>query len=68
MHNVPYHNLMVVIVLMKNLAKSSAVRVDEGGGGQMREVKDHARVRIVNFVVIVYPFSSGDISREGREE
>ncbi len=59
---------MVVIVLMKNVAKSSAVRVDEGGGGQRREVKDHARVRIVNFVVIVCPFSSGDISREGREE
>ncbi len=29
--------LMVLILLMKNLAKSSAVRVDEGGGGQRRE-------------------------------
>ncbi len=31
--------LMVLILLMKNVAKSSAVRVDEwgGGGGQMRE-------------------------------
>ncbi len=26
-----------VILLMKNVAKSSAVRVDEGGGGQRRE-------------------------------
>ncbi len=60
--------LMVLIVLMNNVAKSSAVRIDEGGGGQRREVKDHATVRIGNFVVIVCPFSSGDISREGREE
>ncbi len=31
-----------VIVLMKNVAKSSAVRVDEGrgGGGQRREEKE----------------------------
>ncbi len=30
--------LRLVILLMKNVAKSSAVRVDEGGGGgQMRE-------------------------------
>ncbi len=26
-----------VILLMKNVAKSSAVRVDQGGGGQRRE-------------------------------
>ncbi len=50
------------------------LRVDEGGGGggQRREgkcFKEHARVRrMVNFVVIVCPFSSGDISREVREE
>ncbi len=31
--------------------------------------KEHARIRrIVNFVMIVCPFSSGDISREVREE
>ncbi len=62
-----------VILLMKNLARSSAVRVDEGGGGggQRREenVLKSMRVRrIVNFVMIVCPFSSGDISREVREE
>ncbi len=28
---------MVLILLMKSVAKSSAVRVDEGGGGQRRE-------------------------------
>ncbi len=29
--------LMALILLMKNVAKSSAVRVDEGGGGQRSE-------------------------------
>ncbi len=29
--------LMVFILLMKNVAKSSAVKVDEGRGGQRRE-------------------------------
>lgn len=29
--------LMVVVLFMKNVAKSSAVRVDEGGGGLRRE-------------------------------
>ncbi len=39
---------------------------DKGGGTCFKE---HARVRrIVNFVVIVCPFSNGDISREVREE
>ncbi len=51
--------VMFAILLMKNVAKSPAVRVYEGGGGggQKREekcFKEHARVRqIVNFVVIV---------------
>ena len=31
--------LMVVVLFMKNVAKSSAVRVDEGGGGLRREEK-----------------------------
>ncbi len=36
---------------------------------QLLELMKEARVRqIVNFVMIVCPFSSGDISREGREE
>ncbi len=40
-------------------------RTKEGG----KCFKEHARVRrIVNFVMIVCPFSSGDISREVREE
>ncbi len=58
-----------VILLMKNVPKLSAVRVDEEGGrgGQRRE--EHARIRrFVNFVMIVCPFSIGDISREVREE
>ncbi len=64
-----------VILLMKNVPKSSAVRVDEGGGGGggggQKEggkcFKEHARIRrIVNFVMIVCSFSSGDISREVR--
>ncbi len=39
----------------------------DGEGGKC--FKEHVRVRrIVNFVVIVCPFSSGDISREVREE
>ncbi len=69
--NVENCALMVLIVLMKNVAKVSVVRVDEGGGGggQRSKEKEHARVRrIVNFVMIVCHFSSGDISREGREE
>ncbi len=59
-----------VILLMKNVAKSSAVRVDEGGvgGGQRREENVLKSMRIVNFVVIVCPFSNGDIIREVREE
>ncbi len=63
-----------VILLMKNVAKLSAVRDDRGGeGGRTKEggkcFTEHARVRkIVNFVMIVCPFSSGDISREVREE
>ncbi len=65
--------LMVLILLMKNMAKSSAVRVDEGGGGggQRREenvIKSMRELDIVNFVMIVCPFSSGDICREGREK
>jgi len=51
---------------MKNVAKSSAVRVDEGRGGLRREVLKS--MRIVNFVVIGSHFSSRGISREGREE
>ncbi len=40
---------------------------DDKGGRKI--FKEHARVRrIVNFVMIVCHFSSGDISREGREE
>ncbi len=59
--------LMVLVLLMKNMAKSSAVRVDGGGGGIC--LKEHLRVRRVgNFMMIVCPFSSGDISRERRED
>ncbi len=54
--------LMIFILLMKNVAKSSAVRVDKGVG------RTKEQRRIVNFVMIICPFSSGDISREGREE
>ncbi len=65
-------SLMFLVLFMKNIAKSSAVRVDEGGGGvgQRRESFEKcARVRtVVNFVVVVCRFSSGDICREGREE
>ncbi len=45
-----------VILLMKNVSKSSALRVDEGGGGggQMEGekcFKEHARIRrIFNFI------------------
>ncbi len=47
------------------LMKEGRRRTKEGG----KSFKEHARVRqIVNFVMIVCPFSSGDISREGREE
>ncbi len=55
---------------MKKIAKSSAVRVDEGGEGQRRESFEKcARVRtVVNFVVVVCRFSSEDICREAREE
>ncbi len=62
---------MVFVLFVKKIAKSSAVRVDEGGGGggQRREsFEECARVRtVVNFVVVVCRFSSGDICREGRE-
>ncbi len=34
--------VMVLILLMKNVAKSSAVRVDEGGGG--RRIKEGGKV------------------------
>ncbi len=41
---------------------------EEDKGGR-KCFKEHSRVRrIVNFVMIVCPFSSGDISREVREE
>ncbi len=64
-------SLMVLVLFVKKVAKSSAVRVDEGGGGggQRREsFEECAKVRtVVNFVVVVCRFSSGDICREGRE-
>ncbi len=61
--------LMVLILLMKNIAKSSAVRVDEGGGGGGCCFKEHLRLRrVVNDLMTGFLFSSGDISREGREE
>ncbi len=38
-------------------------------GGRKNVFKEHARVRrIVNFVMIECPFSSGDISREVRDD
>ncbi len=41
---------------------------EEDKGGKFF-FKEHARIRrIVNFVMIVCPFSNGDISREVREE
>ncbi len=60
-----------VILLMKNVAKSSAFRVDEGGGENEKKqdffFNEHARIsQIFNFVMIVCPFSSGDISKEVR--
>ncbi len=74
--------LMVLILLMKNVAKSLVVRVDKGVGRtkeQRKCFKEHVRVRrIVNFVMIVCHFSSGDIvgsedetiadSQEGESE
>ncbi len=66
-------SLMVLVLFVKKIAKSSAVRVDEGGGGRRTEKRresfeEFARVRtVVNFVVVVCHFSSGDICREGRE-
>ncbi len=64
-------SLMVFVLFVKKVAKSSAVRVDEGGGGggQRRErFEECARVgTVVNFVVVVCHFSSGDICREGRK-
>ncbi len=43
--------------------------VEEEDRGGRKCFKEHARVRrIVNFVMIVCPFSSEDISREVREE
>ncbi len=41
---------------------------EEDKGGR-KCFKEHVRIRqIVNFVMIVCPFSNGDISREVREE
>ncbi len=71
-------SLMVLVLFVKKVAKSSAVRVDEGGGGgegggrrtekRRESFEECARVRtVVNFVVVVCCFSSGDICREGRE-
>jgi len=57
----------------KNVAKSSAVRVGEGGGGLRRENFLKARespknklksLKKVHFFVVVCHFSSRDISRE----
>ncbi len=59
---------------MKIVPKSSAVRVDVKRERRRTKegekfLKEHARFRrIVNFVMIVCPFSSGDISREVKEE
>ncbi len=62
--------LMVVILLMKYVAKSSAVRVGEGGRGGGQTIEENVLKSMFvnnNLVVIVCIFSSGDISREGRE-
>ncbi len=62
-------SLMALVLFVKKIAKSSAVRVDDGGGGRRTEKRKCSRVRtVVNFVVVVCHFSSGDICREGREE
>ncbi len=62
-------SLMVFVLFVKKVAKSSAVRVDEGGGGggQRREENVLRVGTVVNFVVVVCHFSSGDICREGSE-
>ncbi len=62
-------SLMVFVLFVKKVAKSSAVRVDEGGGGggQRREENVLKSATVVNFVVVVCHFSSGDICREGRK-
>ncbi len=59
-------SLMALVLFVKKIAKSSVVRVDEGGGGEEQRRYIFERVRIVvNFVVVVCRFSSGDICSEG---
>ncbi len=59
---------MALVLFVKKIATSSAVRVDEGWGGR-KSFEKCVRVRtVVNFVVVVCRFSSGDICREEREE
>ncbi len=62
-------SLMALVLFVKKIAKSSVVRVDEGGGGgeQRRYIFERVRT-VVNFVVVVCCFSSGDICSEGRFE
>ncbi len=61
-------SLMALVLFAKKIAKSSVVRVDDGreGGRQRREDKVLKRVRtVVNFVVVVWHFSSGDCGEGG---
>ncbi len=63
-------SLMALVLFVKKIASSSAIRVDEGG--QRREEKVLKSVRESEHLsfsfVVVCNFSSGDICREAREE
>ncbi len=58
-------SLMALVLFVKKIAKSSAVRVDGGGGGEQRRYIFERVRTVVNFVVVVWRFSSGDICSEG---
>ncbi len=64
---------MLMILLMTNVASRQLLVLMKEGEEEDKKrgkcFKEHARFKIVvNFVMIVCPFSNGDISREGREE
>lgn len=59
---------MLVILFMLKVVKLLAVRINRRGESRVKNALKHASVRrIVNFVVVAYPFRIEPISRERKE-